>query len=119
DIVPTVLDAVGMAIPATLPGRSLLSGDSLPPDRDVSSYFEAMSAMLNRGWAPLSGALSGHEKYIDLPKPELYDLSEDPGEQNNLIDRRPDRRRGLEARLQDVHASPPAQPFPEPPTLAP
>src|SRR5262249_26561646 len=111
DIVPTVLDGVGLAIPATLRGRSLLSAGSLPPDRDVSSYFEAMSAMLNRGWAPLSGTLSGHEKYIDLPKAELYDLSEDPKEEHNLIDRRPDRRRVLEARLQDFHASPPGERF--------
>jgi arylsulfatase A-like enzyme len=118
DIVPTVLDGVGLAIPATLHGRSLLSARSLPPDRDVSSYFEAMSAMLNRGWAPLSGTLSGHEKYIDLPKPELYDLSEDPGEDHNVIDRRPDRRRVLEARLQDFHASPPGERFTESPAVA-
>ena len=49
-----------------------------PADADVSSYFEAMSAMLNRGWAPLQGVVAGQEKYIDLPKPELYDLAADP-----------------------------------------
>jgi len=118
DIVPTLLDAVHADVPSTLHGRSLLPGAPLPPDADVSSYFEAMSAMLNRGWAPLQGALSGHEKYIDLPKPELYDLAEDPREQTNLVDRRADRRRVLEARLQDFHAAPPGERFTESPEMA-
>jgi len=118
DIVPTLLDAVHADVPSTLHGRSLLPGAPLPPDGDVSSYFEAMSAMLNRGWAPLQGALSGHEKYIDLPKPELYDLAEDPREQTNLVDRRTDRRRVLEARLQDFHAAPPGERFTESPEMA-
>src|SRR6185436_9662147 len=118
DIVPTLLDAVSADVPSTLHGRSLLPGAPLPPDGDVSSYFEAMSAMLNRGWAPLQGALSGHEKYIDLPTPELYDLAEDPREETNLVDRRADRRRVLEARLQDFHAAPPGERFTESPEMA-
>ena len=102
DLLPTMLDAVAVPIPDGLPGRSLLPGAQLPPDQDVSSYFEAMSAMLNRGWAPLQGTLAGHEKYIDLPKPELYDLASDPKEEQNLVDTRtrsPARPRGAAARL--------------------
>jgi choline-sulfatase len=118
DVVPTLLDAVAVQVPSTLHGRSLLPGAPLPRDQDVSSYFEAMSAMLNRGWAPLLGTLSGHEKYIDLPKPELYDLAEDPAEATNLADRRADRRRVLEARLQDFHAAPPGERFTESPEVA-
>jgi arylsulfatase A-like enzyme/tetratricopeptide (TPR) repeat protein len=118
DLLPTMLDAVGMAIPEGLPGRSLLPGTKLPPDQDVSSYFEAMSAMLNRGWAPLQGTLAGHEKYIDLPKPELYDLASDPKEASNLVDTRADRRRVLEARLRDFHAAPPGERFSESPEVA-
>jgi arylsulfatase A-like enzyme len=78
DIVPTLLDAVGVARPHGLPGRSLLPDAPAVDERDVTSYFEAMSAMLNRGWAPLSGVLAGREKFIDLPRPELYDLASDP-----------------------------------------
>jgi choline-sulfatase len=118
DLVPTVLDATGATVPSTLPGRSLLPGAPLPPDGDVSSYFEAMSAMLNRGWAPLQGVVAGHEKYIDLPKPELYDLDADPKEASNLIDRRADRRRVLEARLKDFQAAPPGERFAESPEVA-
>ena len=118
DVVPTLLDAVGVTAPPALPGRSLLPGASRPPDQDVSSYFEAMSAMLNRGWAPLQGVVAGREKYIDLPKPELYDLAADPGEESNLVDRRADRRRVLDARLRDFHAAPPGERFTESPEVA-
>ena len=118
DIVPTLLDAVGIAAPAALTGRSLLPGAALPPDRDVSSYFEAMSAMLNRGWAPLQGTLTGREKYIDLPVPELYNLAADPSETANLADSQPDRRRVLEARLKDFHAAPPGERYQEAPEVA-
>ncbi|HXT23144.1 MAG TPA: tetratricopeptide repeat protein, partial [Thermoanaerobaculia bacterium] len=54
------------------------------------SYFEALSAALNRGWAPLRGLLrqtpNGARKYIALPLPEAYDLPRDPGETKNLVD---------------------------------
>ena len=118
DLLPTLLDAAGLTAPPALRGRSLLPGATLPPDKDVSSYFEAMSAMLNRGWAPLQGLVAGHEKFVDLPKPELYDLAADPNEETNLVDRRADRRRVLEARLRDFHAAPPGDRFAESPDVA-
>ncbi len=118
DIVPTLLDALGITAPSSLPGRSLLPGAARPPDEDVSSYFEAMSAMLNRGWAPLQGVIAGREKYIDLPKAELYDLASDPREESNLADRRADRRRVLDSRLRDFHAALPGERFAESPEVA-
>ena len=118
DLAPTLLSAVAVAIPPGLGGRSLLPGAALPQDRDVSSYFEAMSAMLNRGWAPLSGVLAGHEKYIDLPIPEVYDVATDPAERSNLANRSTDRLRVLEARLRDFHAAPPGERSAESPDVA-
>jgi arylsulfatase A-like enzyme/Flp pilus assembly protein TadD len=118
DLVPTVLDAVGAQPPPGLQGRSLLPGSPLPADGDVSSYFEAMSAMLNRGWAPLRGTLAGREKYIDLPLPELYDLSADAAETANLVDRRADRTRALAARLAAFQAPLPGERFAESPEVA-
>jgi arylsulfatase A-like enzyme/Tfp pilus assembly protein PilF len=79
DLVPTILTRVGSRVPAGLPGHSLLAG---PLGSD--SYFESLSASLNRGWAPLVGMIHAGRKYIDLPIPELYDLAADPGETRNL-----------------------------------
>ncbi len=89
DIFPTVLQAAG--IPAAVPpqprgkrpGRSLLE----PPSKEATvSYFEALSANLNRGWAPLRGVLRQGRKMIVLPVPELYDVAKDPGEVRNQVD---------------------------------
>ena len=98
DIVPTVVDAVGGPAEPALPGRSLLS----PAPPTTVSYFEALSASLNRGWAPLTGVIVGREKLVDLPLPEMYDLSSDPAEQTNVVDRAGDRRRVLEAHLREL-----------------
>jgi arylsulfatase A-like enzyme/Flp pilus assembly protein TadD len=83
DIAPTILARAGLPVPATLPGQSLL--DAIKP---VETYFEALSASLNRGWAPLTGVIQGGDKYIDLPLPELYDLAGDPAEEKNLVQER-------------------------------
>lgn len=105
DLVPTVLDALGLETPAGLPGRSILPLLRGADADDRISYFEAMSASLNRGWAPLRGVLAGREKLIDLPVPELFDLETDPEEQTNLADGRPGRRRALDALLGGFRAA--------------
>jgi tetratricopeptide (TPR) repeat protein len=94
DIVPTILDACGLQPDARLPGSSLLAQIG---DRDT--YFESLSASLNRGWAPLTGLLRGSEKYIELPIPELYDLRSDPREMKNV---REERRRSADALRRQV-----------------
>jgi len=99
DILPTVLDAVGLSIPADLPGRTLLPAAERRASAPRPSYFEAMSALLNRGWAPLTGILSGRDKYIDLPIAERYDLAGDAAEATNLAGRSPDRDRALASSL--------------------
>jgi tetratricopeptide (TPR) repeat protein len=104
DLLPTILDALQIPPPSGLAGRTLLSAGR--EDAERTSYFEAMSSFLNRGWAPLQGVMAGREKYIELPIPELYDLAADPREQANLVDRRGDRRRALKARLQAFAAPP-------------
>ena len=105
DVVPSILDALSLPAPPALPGRSLL--DPAPADIEPLSYFEALSASLDRGWAPLRGVLSGRDKYVDLPLPELYDLQADPAESSNLVTDRAGRARTLEALLADLPASDP------------
>lgn len=104
DIVPTILDALQLPIPSGLRGRSLLASPA-GTGGPVASYFEAMSASFNRGWAPMTGVLVGREKYIDLPIPELYDLANDVGERTNLVGRDAARDRDLQARLRGFGAA--------------
>ena len=104
DIAPTILDAAGLEIPTTLPGQSLLG-----PVAGRDTYFESLSANLNRGWAPLTGVIHNGFKYIDLPVAELYDLPGDPHEQRNL---RSEKRREAEAArklLVSLSAAPPTR----------
>lgn len=105
DIVPTVLGALGLETPADLPGHSLLAA----PDPAQTAYFEALTTSLNRGWAPLRGVLRERKKYIDLPLPELYDLSRDPGETVNLFAEERRTARALAAELPAESVWPPAK----------
>jgi arylsulfatase A-like enzyme/Flp pilus assembly protein TadD len=89
DVLPTVLDALGQDAPPGLPGRSLLPLARGAGEGAGETYFEALGASLDRGWAPLFGLVSDGLKYVDLPLPELYDLRADPGERRNLAASRP------------------------------
>jgi len=118
DIVPTVLDALGLPVPPELPGHTLRTRADRDGAASRASYFEAMESMLDFGFAPLAGVLAGREKYIDLPLPELYDLSSDRGETTNLVQRAGERARTLAARLADFHAAPPGERRAEAPDVA-
>lgn len=105
DLAPTILSALGVDGSADLPGRSLLE----PPDSAPATYFESLDAAVSRGWAPLTGVIADGHKYIQLPIPELYDLTTDPGESRNLLqqDGHAARRRAAELRalLPDLDVS--------------
>jgi arylsulfatase A-like enzyme/Flp pilus assembly protein TadD len=108
DILPTVLDLVGVDAPSPLDGRSrreALAGGSAGTD---AIYLESLDANLTRGWAPLTGIIAGRWKYIDLPEPELYDLEGDPSERTNLFTREPQQVRELRVRLREWTAAPSA-----------
>ncbi|HKR64136.1 MAG TPA: sulfatase-like hydrolase/transferase, partial [Thermoanaerobaculia bacterium] len=89
DIAPTIAEKTGIARRADWKGASLFAQDARG-----YTYFESLSASLNRGWAPLVGALDEGRKLIELPIPELYDLPSDPHEAKN---RYADERRSVAA----------------------
>ena len=64
DILPTILDALGEGKPAELTGQSLLSANR--KEAPEGSYFEALSAAFNRGWAPLRG-LASQRRQVHRP----------------------------------------------------
>ena len=99
DIAPTILQRA--AVTAALPGQSLLQ-----PLQSADTYFEALSASLNRGWAPLTGIIRGDLKFIDLPLSELYDLRGDPAEAKNLYAERRRDSTAARAELRKVQVAP-------------
>ncbi len=105
DILPTVLDLLGIPAPGPLDGRHLLASP-LDPDRAI--YIETMASRLNNGWASLHGLRRLHDKYIQAPRPEYFDLRADPGELNNLAAAAPAEMAELEVRLaaRMAHAPP-------------
>jgi choline-sulfatase len=105
DLVPTVLELLGLTVPPGLDGRSLLTGGDGATRDSRALYFEALDASLTRGWAPLAGIMADGWKYIDLPIPELYDLERDPAEAGNRAAHEPERVRVLQARLNDMIGS--------------
>jgi arylsulfatase A-like enzyme/tetratricopeptide (TPR) repeat protein len=115
DIFPTLIEAAGLtgarapAAPPGMarPGRSLLPLAGATGASAETSYFEALSATFNRGWAPLRGVLRQGHKLIALPLPELYDLPHDPGEVHNLVTSDRQLARLLLARLPRQSAWPP------------
>ena len=92
DIFPSVLQAAGVQAPAGLrrAGRSLLGAAADAGD----SYFESLSATLNRGWAPLRGLLRGGTKFIALPLARGLRPAEGPAARRATFSRRSARRRG-------------------------
>ena len=110
DIVPTVLDVLGIERDATLPGASLRDTIAGTATGDRPSYFESMTYNLVRGWAPLRGAIRERTKYIDLPIPELYDLGADPRESANLAVAERERVQLLTQLLRTFNVDPPHRP---------
>ncbi len=83
DVLPTIGDLLGVTVPASIDGRSLVPTIRGTAEGDASIYFEALDANLSRNWAPLTGVVAGDWKYIDLPLAELYNLKADPQEAAN------------------------------------
>jgi arylsulfatase A-like enzyme/Flp pilus assembly protein TadD len=85
DLMPTILAALKLDIPTQVQGRSLLP--LMTPRRDEDSrglYAETFLPRLHFNWSELRSVETENYQFIDAPKPELYDLSKDPGETLNL-----------------------------------
>ena len=96
DLLPTILEATGQAVPEQAQGSSLLSlmlGQQSNGAVERLVYSESLYPLLHYGWAPLRSIRSEHFKFIDAPQPELYEISDDAAEQHNALldDRRKSR----------------------------
>jgi arylsulfatase A-like enzyme len=100
DVMPTLLDAAGLAPADAADGRSLwpaLGGAGADAERRL--YAESFVPRYDYGWSELRALREGPYKYVAAPRPELYDLSSDPGETRNLATSRPERAGRMAAAL--------------------
>jgi arylsulfatase A-like enzyme/Flp pilus assembly protein TadD len=85
DVFPTVLELLGVPVPADLDGVSLvtaLDGRGEVAPRTV--YSETTMPQDELGWSPMAGARDARWARVVSPIPELYDLRSDPRQLKNL-----------------------------------
>lgn len=101
DIVPTVCESTGVDAPAQVQGISLLA--ALHPqstvDGDRAVFCESLVPTKYKCQS-LLGLVTNRYKYIRTTRPELYDLHEDPGETDNIIEEYSQTAETLDRRLQ-------------------
>jgi arylsulfatase A-like enzyme len=114
DIVPTLYEAIGITPPTVMEGaqQQPLDGTSLvytfdnanAPQRHTTQYFEMLGnrAIYKDGWMASTTPLrlpwvtSGYEPSPDDFKWELYHVSEDFSQANNLAEKNPEKLRELQ-----------------------
>jgi arylsulfatase A-like enzyme/tetratricopeptide (TPR) repeat protein len=99
DVFPTVVALSGVEAGTEVHGRSLLPLMFHPQAETAYAYGESMTPSHQYGWGALQTLRGSRYKLIKAPRPELYDLSTDPGETSNIYEREPAVARDLMRRL--------------------
>jgi tetratricopeptide (TPR) repeat protein len=99
DIAPTILDFLKLPKQPAFEGTSLLDAAARHP-----VFSESVYARDAFRWAPLRSLRQGDWKYIAAPKPELYNLHDDPSERRNLLPGDAVQAQPLAAQLADLLA---------------
>jgi arylsulfatase A-like enzyme len=91
DVVPTVLDLLGVPIPPSLRGRTLRQTltTSAPLPDGPGIYAESFYGRLHFGWSELRSLTDAQYRFIRAPREELYDLRSDPTQLRNIEADRP------------------------------
>ena len=91
DVAPTLLDGVGIEIPAAMQGESLLGLIKAAPTesaenawRDRPAYSESDYPHDAFQWSALQSLRAGKYLYVQAPRRELYDEAADPAAAHNL-----------------------------------
>ena len=83
-VAPTLLAAAGIkdAVEKQFNSRGLLGSAA---GKEDAAYSETFYPLNSFGWSPLHALETARYHYVDAPQPELYDLSADPEEKNNVV----------------------------------
>ncbi len=103
DVMPTILGYLGLSKGPRAQGESLVP--LLTEDRAVRatySYMETLYPKTAMNWSELRGVRAEDWKLVVSPKPELYQLGQDPGEKLNVISQHPQEADRLQKRVWEV-----------------
>ena len=106
DVAPTVHSLLGLEWPAGLSGADLLGLGADAPDATLRQIIsESVYPRIHFGWSDLGSVVEGDLHFIESPEPELFRLSEDPGERNNVIQEERAAARRMRAALDAIDRS--------------
>lgn len=88
NLAPTLLAAANLPVPQQMQGRSLIPLLGRPP-ADLPAYSETQYTRRAFGWSALFALRDENSLYVQAPRPELYDLIQDPEAGQNLANSRP------------------------------
>ncbi|HUL14546.1 MAG TPA: sulfatase-like hydrolase/transferase [Terriglobales bacterium] len=85
DLMPTILDLLGIPKPAEVQGKSLVPEmQGKPSPSPPEEYAETYLPRIHFDWSELRSVRFRQYYFIDAPKPELYDTNTDPRELKNI-----------------------------------
>ncbi|HEY1912950.1 MAG TPA: sulfatase-like hydrolase/transferase [Vicinamibacterales bacterium] len=89
DILPTAMELLSIKSGERFEGTSLVPlMTGAKKELGLAAYSEAIYPRFHFGWSDLRALTAGRYKFVAAPRPELYDLQQDPTESKNIYPER-------------------------------
>ncbi len=89
DILPTAMELLSVKTGERFEGTSLVPlMTGAKRELGLAAYSEAIYPRFHFGWSDLRALTAGRYKFVAAPRPELYDLQQDPVESKNIYPER-------------------------------
>src|SRR5437868_3971379 len=108
DVAPALLHLAGVKDPPL--EKQFQSRGLFAADVTDTAYSETFYPFSSFGWSPLHALETSGYHYVDAPTPELYDLTSDPEEKNNIAAQQAATVAVLKNKLQQLLRTNPLQP---------
>lgn len=102
DIAPTLLELAGLPPVQAMQGASLIGKINGSDKKQRLAYSESTYAEIHYGWSPVESITTDEYKFINAPRPELYDRVKDHNEGTNLYAEKGSYAKVLHNDLQDM-----------------